>query len=103
MNFDKASLQQGRMNAQASEETPNSFGEVNGADQVNATNDLARSPRRMAGQTGARAMSLMNDPVEAQRTKNWMQQFGMSNEGFQFNQARMMMANPQPQQQEGAQ
>ena len=38
----------------------------------------------------------MNNPQEVARTQNWMQQFGMSNEGYQFNQARMMMANPQP-------
>ena len=44
----------------------------------------------------------MNNPQEVARTQNWMQQFGMSNEGMQFNQARMMMANPQPQQQEQA-
>jgi hypothetical protein len=42
----------------------------------------------------------MNDPVEQKRTANWMQQFGMSNEGMQFNQARIMMANPQPEQQQ---
>ena len=55
---------------------------------------------RMAGQMGARIQDLMNNPDEVARTQNWMQQFGMSNEGMQFNQARMMMANPQPQQQE---
>ena len=97
MNFDRQSIQQGRMNAQAAEETPNSFAEVNGADQINPTNDLARSPRRMAGQTGARAMTLMTDPAEQQRTNTWMQQFGMSNEGTQFNQAKMMGGMP-PQQ-----
>ena len=97
MNFDKASLQQGRMNAQAAEETPNSFAEVNGADFTNPTNDLARSPRRMAGQQGARAMALLTDPAEQQRTQSWMQQFGLSNQGADFNQAKMNGGMP-PQQ-----
>ena len=97
MNFDRQSIQQGRMNAQAAEETPNSFAEGNGADVINPTNDLARSPRRMAGQMGARAMSLLNDPVEQQRTQSWMQQFGLSNQGADFNQAKMNGGMP-PQQ-----
>ena len=98
MNFDKTAIQQGRMNAQAAEETPNSFAESNGSDLVNPTNDLARSPRRMAGQMGARAMALMTDPAEQKRTQSWMQQFGLSNEGVQFNQAKMMGGMP-PQEQ----
>ena len=77
------------MNAQAAEETPNSFAEINGADNINPTNDLARSPRRMAGQVGARAAALINDPLEAKRTQSWMQQFGLSNEGANFNVAKM--------------
>jgi hypothetical protein len=52
----------------------------------------------MAGPEGNRALQMMNDPNEQKRVSNWMGQFGMSNEGMQFNQARMMMANPQPQQ-----
>ena len=89
MKFNKAELQQGRLNAQASQETPGSFGEINGADQANSSRDLSRSPHRMAGQMGARALALMNDPEEQQRTHTWMQQFGMSNEGAAFNQAKM--------------
>jgi len=100
MKFDAQSLQQGRMNARAAEETPGSFGEANGADVVNSTRDLTKNPRRMAGEMGMRAQQLMSDPVEAQRTQNWMQQFGMSNEGMQFNQAKMMMSQPAPQEQQ---
>ena len=61
MSFNPAQIQQGRMNAQASEETPGSFGEVNSADHINNTRDLSRSPQRMAGEMGARAMALMDD------------------------------------------
>ena len=40
------------------------------------------------------------NPQEAARTQMWNNRFSMSNEGMQFNQARMMMANPQPQQEQ---
>jgi len=89
MNFDKTSLQQGRLNAQASQETPGTFAEINGADASMSGKDLAKSPNRLAGQMGARALSLMEDPDEQQRTHKWMQQFGMSNQGTEFNQAKM--------------
>ena len=98
MNFNKSDIQQGRLNAQASEETPGTFGEINGADQASSSRDLARSPQRMAGQKGARAMALLTDPEEQQRTHQWMQQFGMSNQGMEWNQAKMMGGMPQPQQ-----
>ena len=98
MNFHKSDIQQGRLNAQASQETPGTFGEVNGADQASSSRDLARSPQRMAGQMGARAMALMSDPNEQQRTHQWMQQFGMSNQGMEWNQAKMMGGMPPPQQ-----
>jgi len=94
MNFNKADLQQGRLNAQASQETPGTFGEVNGADQASSSRDLARSPQRMAGQMGARAMSLMSDPDEQKRTSSWMQQFGLSNQGMEWNQAKMSGGMP---------
>jgi hypothetical protein len=45
-------------------------------------------------------MQMMNDPNEKTRTDNWMSAFGLSNQGYEFNQARMMMANPQPQQEQ---
>lgn len=84
MNFNKAQLQQGRMNSQAATETPGTFGETNGSDNVNNTQDLAKNPRRMAGQMGARALQLLEDPEEAKRTSTWMQQFGLSNQGREW-------------------
>lgn len=96
MNFNQAQIQQGRMNAQSSEETPSSFGSINGSAETNPTKDLSKNPRRMAGQVGARALAMMNDPEEIQRTNTWMDQFGMSNQGMQWNQAKMQMSQPQP-------
>ena len=85
MNFNKAQLQQGRMNAQAASETPGTFGETNSSDIVHGTHDLTKSPMRMAGQMGVRALQLMEDPEESKRTATWMQQFGLSNAGREWN------------------
>ena len=101
MKYSPQDLRQGMTIRSEAQETPSSFGMTEGAAQ-NTQGDVAPKSR-MAGQVGERVMDLMNNPQEVARTQNWMSQFGMSNEGMQFNQARMMMANPQPQQQEGAQ
>ena len=95
MNYSPQDIQQGISLKRQAEEQPSNFGILDGAAEK-PTN--GKSGQRMAGPVGSRAMQLMNDPNEQRRTKNWMGQFGMSNEGMQFNQARMMMANPQPQQ-----
>ena len=101
MKYSPQDLKQGMMLRGEARETPSSFGMTDGAAQD--IGDMNPPKSRMAGQVGARIQDLMNNPQEVARTQNWMQQFGLSNEGMQFNQARMMMANPQPQQQEGAQ
>jgi len=43
----------------------------------------------MAGQMGHRIMEYMNDPAEQSRTDSWMEMFGLSNQGMQFNQAKI--------------
>ena len=95
MNYSPQDINQGNSLKQQAEETPSNFGILDGAMERPTA---AGYGQRMAGPKGARAIELMNDPIEQQRTAAWMQQFGMSNEGMQFNQARMMMMNPQPQQ-----
>ena len=90
MNYSPQDLQQGLRLKKQSEETPSTFGTDEGAVTRNESAGFGKS--RMAGEQGARIVQLMNDPVEAQRTMNWMSQFGLSNEGMQFNQAKMMMA-----------
>ena len=96
MNYSPQDIKQGLdLKAQA-EEQPTNFGILDGAAERDATGVIGKA--RMAGPTGARAIALMNDQVEQQRTQGWMQKFGLSNQGAEFNQARMMMANPQPQQ-----
>lgn len=90
-------IEQGNRNKRMAEETPNNFGELDGAAQVSPTGDMDQKSQRMAGPMGARALQMMNDPAEAQRTMDWMASFGLSNQGMEFNQARMMqMAPPAP-------
>ena len=89
MTFDRRAIQQGRLNQQKAEETPNSFATEDGAPVVNPTGDLSKSNRRMAGQQGARAIEMMTNPDEQKRVAQWMQMFGMTNQGMQWNAAKM--------------
>ena len=45
----------------------------------------------MAGPGGAFAMQMMEDPELQQRVAEWNQQFMQSNQGFEFNQAKIQM------------
>jgi len=96
MKYSPEDLSQGLNLKRQAEETPSNFGILDGAAERPANEGFGKS--RMAGKGGERAMAMMNDPIEQQRTSNWMAQFGMTNEGMQFNQARMMIQNPQQQQ-----
>lgn len=96
MNYNNEDLRQGAQVKSEAKETPQTFATNDGASVHHASSGFGK--QRMAGEEMARLMQLTNDPAEQQRTDMWMDQFGMSNEGMEFNQARMMMANPQPQQ-----
>ena len=104
MNFDYQpnDIAAGMLKKGMAEETPNIFAECQGAAQVSPSTNLDSTSQRMAGPVGARAMALATDPEEQQAHRHlWMQQFGLSNQGFEFNQARMMqMAPPAPAQEE---
>ena len=95
MNFNQKDIQNGRLNQQKSRETPNSFASTNGTTEVQPTGDLSKSNRRMAGEVGSRAMEIMNNPQEQQRTANWMKMFGTSNQGAQWNAAKMGVVTEQ--------
>ena len=96
MNYTPEDLNQGFRIREESKETPTTFATNEGASQHLAPESFGK--QRMAGEKLSRQQQLMSDPQEQIRTQNWMQKFDISNEGLQFNQARMMMANPQPQQ-----
>tara|TARA_Y100000004_G_scaffold196298_1_gene265874 strand:+ start:1102 stop:1368 length:267 start_codon:yes stop_codon:yes gene_type:complete len=57
---------------------------------------------RMAGDVGEFAMKMMNDPVSIKQNQMWMNAFNMSNQGLQFNQAKMMMMGGNKPQEPGA-
>ena len=96
MEFSKESIQQGMKNQEASLETPENFGTIDGADVVRTSRDLDKKNSRMAGTVGSFALQLMNDPNAKAINDGWMAKFGMSNQGMQFNQAKMMMSQPAP-------
>ena len=91
----------GMIHKSKQEETPNVFAEMDGAARVSPSAGLDRtSQQRMAGPVGARALELANNPDEQKRTQAWMDAFGMSNPGFEFNQAKAMLSAPPEQQQQ---
>ena len=102
MNYDKTDLMNGVTNQRKAQETPSSFATEQGVVRSEQNNRLDVDSQRMAGQEGARFVQMMLDPAERARTQRWMSSFGMSNEGFQFNQAKMMLMGSNPQQQMGA-
>ena len=97
LNMSREAIMQGLANKQKGEETPSTFATEGGATKVSESSRLDSNATRMAGQEGLRAMALMSNPEEQMRTEGWMQRFGMSNQGMEFNQAKMnqgMMAPP---------
>ena len=100
MEFNPQDLIQGNKNKIASEETEDSFATDNGAAHAVGPGALDKTKgTRMAGQVGAFALKLMNDPAAQAVNQGWMSKFGMSNQGMQWNQAKMMMSQPQKPQQ----
>ncbi len=89
MEFSKESIQQGQANRNASVETPETFATIEGASQPRGGTELSKKNSRMAGEMGARALELMNNPSEQARVQGWMTRFGMTNQGMQWNQAKM--------------
>ena len=97
MNYTPESLRQGQVNTQKAKETQNSFAMQDGVSTVKETAPLDKTAQdRMAGGMGARAMQMLNDPEEKKRVDGWMAAFGLSNQGAEFNQAKMMGGQLQP-------
>ena len=96
MNYTPPEIAEGQKNKRKAEETPNSFAMQDGASQPGRSAPLDKtSQSRMAGQMGARALEMMQNPEEQFRTQDWMARFGMTNQGMEWNQAKMMMGQPQ--------
>ena len=92
--YSQTGVAQGRMNQAKSQDSPNTFGTESGADQVTQMSKLDKPKQRMAGQMGNRILEYMNDPAERVRTDSWMEMFGLSNQGMQFNQAKINGGTP---------
>ena len=89
IDYTSTGVYQGRQNQAKAKESPNTFSRENGAEQVMQGSELDKPKQRMAGKMGNRIMEYMNDPAEKARTDSWMSMFGLSNQGAQFNQAKI--------------
>ena len=90
MTFNPRVIQQGNAAKKAAEETPNVFATEGGSSSSMGTVSLDQKAKlRKAGPGGAFAMQMMQDPELAQRVAQWSAQFAQSNQGMQFNQAKM--------------
>lgn len=84
IRFDQQSILEGNQRQRDRMETPTSFTNPGTMERGGKT--------RMAGEMGARALELMNNPAEQQRANDWMELFSDSNEGAAFNTAKMNKA-----------
>ena len=88
-DYDAASVAQGKQNQNQAIEQPNTFGRESGADKVRQRTQLDKPQQGMAGMIGNRMLEYLNNPMEMKRTDGWMAMFAESNEGMQFNAAKM--------------
>ena len=88
-NYSDASVVQGRSNQDKAKEQPVIFGTESNADRVNQVTRLDKPKQRMAGEMGHRIMEYLQDPDEKERTDSWMEMFELSNQGKEFNQAKL--------------
>ena len=92
MSFNPEQIKQGNLIKKQLEETPRNFATEGGAAFSKPANDLDEtSGIRMAGPGGAFAIKLMQDPFMQERVANWNQQFAQSNQGMEFNQAKIQL------------
>jgi len=92
MSFNPKVVQQGNQAKKQAEETPNVFATEGGSSVSLSSGSLDnKNKTRMAGPGGAFAMAMVQDPELANRVAMWGTQFAQSNQGMQFNQAKMMM------------
>ena len=93
ISYDRQTLMEGNRQKEQAKERPTTFAEYNGAVEPQPTGNLALSNQsRMAGQKGARALELMQNPNAAMAVNEWMNLFGQSNQGQEFNAAKMQQA-----------
>lgn len=77
MKFNKQAILEGNRIQKEKQETPATFAAARTLDQPH-------NRTRMAGERGARAIELMEDPQAAALADEWMNLFNMSPQGAQF-------------------
>jgi hypothetical protein len=91
MQFDPKVILQGNADKRALEENPTSGFTASGASTQEPTQQLGKDPMRMAGPVGAFALRQMQDPEFAKSIAGWQQAFAQSNQGMEFNMAKIQM------------
>ena len=92
MNFNPEAVRAGNRAKKEAEEFPTTFGTQGSADFASPTGNLdEKNKTRMAGPGGAFAMQMMDDPELQKRVEEWNQQFMQSNQGYEFNQAKIQL------------
>ena len=93
MEYNPEVVRHGNRAREEAKERPSTFATYNGeADVIPDENLVPKNSVRKAGPGGQRALELMTDPVAQKQTQNWMQLFGQTNQGMEFNQAVMQQA-----------
>ena len=85
MTFNPKTIRAGLQNKKEAEETPTSFGKMDG----NEFNSPKKN--RMAGPGGAFALQMMQDPELAESNAKWNREFIQSNHGRDFYQSKIEM------------
>jgi len=91
MAFDTKVILQGNADKRALQENPSVGFTTSGASTENPTGDIGKDTTRMAGPGGAFAFKMMQDPEFANNIAGWNNMFAQSNQGMEFNQAKMQM------------
>lgn len=87
--FDPKAIVQGNKVRDELRQNPSTFATDAGVVQAGDTRPLEKSNKtRMAGEMGGRIIELMN-PKARKQTDEWMKMFNSSNQGAEFNQAKM--------------
>lgn len=92
MDIDPRVIQDGNRLKDELKSNPSTFGSDGGVSKPQARSLDKSSPTRMAGEMGARYLAMVSDPSEAERTDQWMEMFGQSNQGAEFNQSKLNQA-----------
>lgn len=91
MSFDPRVVLQGNQDKNELEENPTAGFTASGSSSSEPTKQLGKDHNRMAGPGGAFAFKMMQDPEFAKQVGGWNQVFSQSNQGMEFNQAKIQM------------